>query len=253
MNKKFFLALLTGLMLFTGCNRQSIFFFGRNAGDELNVKPLAFEYLSMKGKLTLDDGKDKKVFKSNFRLRKDSLIWFSVSARVGVEGIRGIITQDSVLMINRLDKFYTAQGFGELGTQLGFEVNYDIIQAALLGDLLVPIKRRDRVEKEGEFFTVNQREGELSLESRVDGRIMKLVEVLVKDGEEGGGELKLSYGDFQYLEDSTIFPHQGGVLLDYTNANGPSRLDMEVKTTKVKVENEPVKFPFKVPDKYEKR
>lgn len=61
-------------------------------------------FKKISGVYTLD-GKETK-FKANIRLVKDSLIIVSISSNVGIEGLRVIISPDSVLIQNRLKARY---------------------------------------------------------------------------------------------------------------------------------------------------
>lgn len=44
-------------------------------------------------------------------MRRDSTIWISASAMMGMESLRTLITQDSVIVINRLNQTYIAEPF----------------------------------------------------------------------------------------------------------------------------------------------
>ena len=45
---------------------------------------------------------------------KDSIIWISVTAIFATEGIRAYITKDSVKLLNKQDKIYTARSVSYL-------------------------------------------------------------------------------------------------------------------------------------------
>ena len=46
----------------------------------------------------------KNDFNAFIRMRKDSVLWVSVNALLGIEAFRVLITPDSVKVINKLDK-----------------------------------------------------------------------------------------------------------------------------------------------------
>ena len=52
------------------------------------------------------------MINAHFRMYKDSVIWISVTAIFGIEGLRAIITQDSVKILDKQNKcYYTGSPF----------------------------------------------------------------------------------------------------------------------------------------------
>lgn len=66
------------------------------------------------------------------RMRNDSLVWFSVTATMGVEVMRAKISTDSVWVINRLDKTYLAEPMDTLAAQLGRPISLPLVQCLLM-------------------------------------------------------------------------------------------------------------------------
>ena len=56
-------------------------------------------------------GGDDKHYDVNatIRMHKDSLIWASVNAVLGIEAMRLLITKDSVFLLDKLNKTYTTR------------------------------------------------------------------------------------------------------------------------------------------------
>ena len=77
------------------------------------VSPMAhaahYEWMSakMSGELKVESG--EFPFSGTLRMRRDSTIWISASALMGIENLRALITQDSVILINRMDQTYLAE------------------------------------------------------------------------------------------------------------------------------------------------
>jgi len=72
-------------------------------------------------------------FKAQLRIRKDSLIWGSIVPAMGIEAARVEITRDSVKLLNRMKKKFTAGSYSMLDSLLHAKVNYQLLQALLLG------------------------------------------------------------------------------------------------------------------------
>lgn len=66
------------------------------------------------------------------RMRKDSLVWLSITATMGVEVLRAKFSNDSVWIVNRLEKTYLAEPLDSLSAQLGMPLSLPLIQTLLL-------------------------------------------------------------------------------------------------------------------------
>ena len=68
-------------------------------------------------------------------MRRDRTIWISASALMGIENLRALITQDSVILINRMDQTYLAETLVETchGASLHPTTLHEF-QAMLLGN-----------------------------------------------------------------------------------------------------------------------
>ncbi|MBR3710089.1 MAG: DUF4292 domain-containing protein [Bacteroidales bacterium] len=101
------------------------------------VSPMAhaahYEWMSakMSGELKVESG--EFPFSGTLRMRRDSTIWISASALMGIENLRALITQDSVILINRMDQTYLAEPVSSL-EQTVHAPSLQALQAMLLGN-----------------------------------------------------------------------------------------------------------------------
>ena len=79
--------------------------------SEIGIDEVQFDYLSIKSKIEFKEASSTKNATALIRLKKDSVIWFNLSGTLGVQGLRGIMTQDSLKMVNRVDKEYFASRY----------------------------------------------------------------------------------------------------------------------------------------------
>jgi hypothetical protein len=79
------------------------------------------------------DGKKYDV-NANLRMYKDSVIWISVTAIFGIEGLRAYITKDSVKILNKQDKVYTARSVAYLQEMTALPLDLLILQDILVGN-----------------------------------------------------------------------------------------------------------------------
>ena len=73
----------------------------------LEINEFDYDYLKAKAKFRYNDGKEDLKATANFRIKKDSLIWMSISASLGIEAARVMINKDSMAIMDRLNKQYT--------------------------------------------------------------------------------------------------------------------------------------------------
>ncbi len=77
-------------------------------------------------------------------MRKDSIVWLSVTATMGVEVLRAKVSNDSVWMLNRMEKTYLAEPLDSLAIQLGMPLSLPWLQNLLLdnNEGLVPVENQ---------------------------------------------------------------------------------------------------------------
>ena len=79
------------------------------------------------------DGKGHDV-NANIKMYRDSAIWVSVNAILGIEAIRLIITKDSVKLLNKLEKTYAARGINFLQETTNLPLDLPTLQNLIIGN-----------------------------------------------------------------------------------------------------------------------
>lgn len=77
-------------------------------------------------------GQSMDNLSGQLRMRRDSVIWLSVTATMGVEVLRVKMDADSVWLINRMDKTYLAEPLHAISLQTGLPVSLPWVQSLLL-------------------------------------------------------------------------------------------------------------------------
>jgi hypothetical protein len=79
--------------------------FIRQTYEAIDKNRIDFNTFSAKIKVDFEDKDGKKNdFNAFIRLKKDSILWISINAVLGIEAFRAVITPDSVKILNKLDK-----------------------------------------------------------------------------------------------------------------------------------------------------
>lgn len=96
-------------------------------------QPKTFEWLTANMDIQAEgNGMTYNDLSGQIRMRKDSIVWFSVTATMGVEALRAKISNDSIWMLNRLEKTYLAEPLDTVSAQLGIPLSLPLIQTLLL-------------------------------------------------------------------------------------------------------------------------
>jgi hypothetical protein len=244
-NLLFFVVLLVVLSScgkrFTGINWN---FLDKNT---LEVNEIDFEYFSAKAKLKFKDDKYDVKAKATIRIKKDSLIWMNFSA-VGVSGGRCLITQDSVTLLNIIRKEYYVFTYEDLSAKFNYQMNYDVIQAIILGNMPKKITREDKVTKNQGFYEVSLPNDPYLLECKVNAQTMKLESVNIRE-EGSDNNAQINYSNFQ-LVNKHAFAYKGLVSLIYKVKDDKINTIIDIDYIKAQIEDKALKFPFNVPKKY---
>ena len=94
-----------------------------------------YKWLSLKGKTSIKLNKRSIDLSFNIKSRKDSLIWISLRSTFGVEVARVKFNQDSIFIINRLNKTYSKKPIFEIEKTYGINLKFQQIQDIILTEI----------------------------------------------------------------------------------------------------------------------
>lgn len=96
-------------------------------------QPKTFEWLTANLSIQAEgNGMTYNDLSGQIRMRKDSVVWLSVTATMGVEALRAKVSNDSIWILNRLEKTYLAESLDTISAQLGIPLSLPLIQTLLL-------------------------------------------------------------------------------------------------------------------------
>lgn len=238
-----------GLLFLAGCHRKIIPTLPPPP-KSIEIQEIDFEYMHGKARLVFRDNAKEREVKAHIRIRKDSVIWMKLTV-IGVQGGSALINKDSITIVSNLDKEYYVFDYVELSKRFNFEINYAIIQAALLGNPIQPKKSDDEVSEDSFFNKVNQKNGSVMIQNLINKTTKKLERVdLTESGT--GNSVKINYSDFQPVGDK-LFPYKGVIDVLYKTASGVVNNTILFEYTKAEVGNKELRFPFNIPKRYDRR
>lgn len=221
-------------------------------GAEYKVDELEFEYLSSRTKFKYKTENEKRRANAQIRMKKDSLIWFRLTPGVGIEGARGIITQDSLIIVDKIHKQVLSYSFDKLSQELNFEFSFDLFQSLLIGDMPIAISSDDIFEKKANHFFITQDVGDLTVVNQIGNKTRKL-ENLVANSALNKNTLEIKYTEFKEVEEKP-FAYKALMVLNYLlDGNKKGKATIDIEHNRVKIETEKLKFPLKIPANYERK
>lgn len=115
--------------------RKDSLAFIQHTLQAINANKLDFTTFTAKVNIDYRDAADKNYdVNATVRMYKDSAIWISANAILGIEALRALITKDSVKIIDKLNKSYTARSVDYLQEVTALPLDLTTIQNLLLGN-----------------------------------------------------------------------------------------------------------------------
>jgi hypothetical protein len=210
----------------------------------LRSKDVAFNTLSMKGKVSLDmDGNTNNVT-ATIRMKRDEKIWVSITAIAGIEVARALITPDSVLVRNNLQSLATRKPFSYLSKFASKQVTFTMLQSILSGNTVGDfITDQAVLELVGGVFTLTGSNGTLNYRNTFN-TLLKTAKIDMLDAK-AGQSLLVVYSDYQQLTD-VLIPS----VMKINALSGKKKTNIAFDFSKIE-RNVPLDFPFSVPNRFE--
>lgn len=125
--------------------------------------------------LTLRDGEKENTLKAMLRIQRDSFIWVSVTAPLGIEVARVLFTPDSIKFISPREKEYFLSDYSYFSEKFDVDLTFDCFQKILSNHFfdftsctsLVDRNKRYKLDKSGDDYVL------YSLEEKAIGRKLK--------------------------------------------------------------------------------
>lgn len=218
---------------------------------ELGINNTDFDFLEARGKLTYEDDEQRLKTTAIIRMAKDSVIWMSLRPALGIEALRVLVRPDSAFLLDRLHNKYMAYDMKGLSQKVNFDLDFGLLQAMLLGNTLPIGGEYGDVIRGEQTFLITQREEMFKIESHISRRNRKLLRLAVDDTV-SSNRMEVEYRDFKELEAGRVLPHSSFGFVDYRQDGQAKRSSLEADIQRIRFPEEPLTFPFSVPEKYKK-
>lgn len=243
MIKKFFGAMIVIAFVFGGCAKRPNLYTSDEVMQEFDPSYLDFNYLSARGRIVIEEANGKTTRGTiNFRAKKDSIIWFSVTPGLGLEAFRGVITRDKVRLKDRLNGEDINMSFTEITDRYDLKLSLELLQNLMYANVPNEFSYRDRLIRVGQYFELTQARDGIRYHSRVSTRHGKVEELTSTSMLDKGG-LLANYPVFEDVEGQP-FPNKMLLKLTYNSPEGIQVAIVNLEMTKVEFSPYPINFPF---------
>jgi hypothetical protein len=210
----------------------------------LRSKNIVFNTLSMKGKADLNMAGNNNSVTVNVRIQRDQKIWMSITAIMGIEVARAVITPDSIMVLNRLQSTYIRKPFSYVYRYTSKQVTFQMLQDILTGNTInTLLKPEAKLEMNQGVWNLSGTQASLGY-NVLFNTFQKSSQVNLNDVK-AAQALKVVYGSYQKVNEY-LFPTTIGI----NSMSGTRRVNLNFDFSKVE-SNVPVDMSFTVPKRFE--
>jgi len=203
--------------------------------ERVNSKNKSPEWLTLKGRVRLMLEKDNEVSLGiSIRVRKDSLIWASVTAPFGIELFRAVLTKDSVYYINRTNKTYFVKPIANISKIIKTDIAFNEIQEMIMAKPKI-VNKKYSFDKINDDFMLSTQDYTYTISN-----FYRIKQGVIIDKE---NSLIYIYSNFSFEND---FPEQLELIVKLASKNA---FNLKLNYSKV-VFDQQQQTPFKIPSSY---
>lgn len=227
--------------------------------NKLKENELKFKFLVLKGDINSEIDKESNSFSFNMRIKKDTLIWASISPAFGIEALRVLITPDSIWVMNRINKEYFKTTYEYVNQIMSSTFDFDMLQAFLVGN---DFEYYDNTAFKAsldfsnyELSTIGRRKLRRYIETTNNLKLLKQKITLSPDNfkilkqtleeKDTDRKLEVKYSDFE------SYNNQFYAKTLKCEVNSNKKMNLDISYEKIEVVDT-LEFPFTIPSKYTK-
>lgn len=189
-----------------------------------------------------DGGDEATAF---IRVKKDSAIWLSLRGPLGIEGIRVLVTNDSVKVLNLLKKFVQYRNISYLQQVTGLPLNFSALQDIVIGNPVLISSNISSYISDSNSLQILMTGKLFKHLATIDNNDYKIVESKLNDINKAGRTCDLVYSGYDNSSGVPFATERKISLAD------ESKLDIHLNFKQYAF-NQPVKFPFSISRKYKR-
>jgi len=238
------LLVLVAIGYLSGCAKKTTVYEG--GGKMENYAPVYSEYgyMDAKAKIVIEE-ESGKITRGTMSLRakKDSALWFTISPGMGMEAVRGLITQEKIQIKDRIGKEDVNLTFNEFETIYGLRLSLNLFQNLLWANPPYSFDYKDRLVRIGKSFELTQVRDQVRYFSKIDVNHRKMSE-MASTSLDDRGSLLASFSSFQEVNEQP-FPAEVLYKLAYQLPAGGQNTIIHLEWTSINPNSASLSFPFR--------
>jgi hypothetical protein len=257
MNRRFYflIFLFTGLILFsTACSstrkgREAARTSDKNTMSEamlwerLETNRLDEKWMQGRARLNAQVNGDRYNVTANIMMQKDENIFMSIR-KLGFEVARLIVTKDTILVLNRLERNYALYDMQGFGAFVGFPVNLQMLQEMLLGNPFIN-GNTEWSPSGNDGFVLQSRLNQLETSSLMNLPDFRLTNATFID-HQNKRKLESKFSNYQQVKDDKYFSY---IRTYELNAEIDEPLFVELQFTDIELDK-PFQANMDIPSRY---
>lgn len=225
-----------------------------------NLKANELNYLNFSARFSARFIQDKKETQitGQIRIKRDSLIWISVSPLMGIEMVRFLISNDSIWYMNRMENTYFSGSFDNINRLINSTLDYDMLQSFLTGNDFSRYEntsfKSGMDNTEYKLVTTDRRKLKKFVKNNSEVNIpiqhiwlnpdnFKISRIMVREVTPNGRKAEAKYSHENI--DGQLVPVN--IIFDVETIDKKTSID--INYSKI-VMSDSLNFPFKIPEKY---
>ncbi len=238
------LLMLVAIGYLSGCAKKTTVYEGGRKMEDYAPVYSEYGYMDAKAKIVIEE-ESGKITRGTMSLRakKDSVLWFTISPGMGMEAVRGLITQEKIQIKDRIGKEDVNLTFNEFETIYGLRLSLNLFQNLLWANPPYSFDYKDRLVRVGKSFELTQVRDQVRYFSKIDVNHRKMSE-MASTSLDDRGSLLASFSSFQEVNEQP-FPAEVLYKLAYQLPAGGQNTIIHLEWTSINPNSASLSFPFR--------
>ena len=225
---------------------------------EINANSFDFESLQAKVGIKVETEDNALNLKGQLKMKKDSILWASITLPLGLEVARIKVTADSIFFINKSNKSYLAEQTKSFNYLQNINADINTIQSVFTGNIFLINKKSDNnvfikdnkynlLSEENITFINNKYKKNFTINKNIiiDPTLFRITKYEIINNEDYNYGLTIDYSDFINIG--------GKYLPSIIKINISTEEKMYITITYSNIStNNSTQYNFSIPKKYER-
>ena len=225
---------------------------------EINANSFDFESLQAKVGIKVETEHNAFNLKGQLKMKKDSILWASITLPLGLEVARIKVTADSIFFINKSNKSYLAEQTKSFNYLQNINADINTIQSVFTGNIFLINKKADNnvfikdnkynlLSEENITFINNKYKKNFTINKNIiiDPTLFRITKYEISNNEDYNYGLTIDYSNFIEIK--------GKYLPSIIKINISTEEKMYITITYSNIStNNNTQYNFSIPKKYER-